>query len=51
MVMSYSFILTYDSIGLFAHKYNTDPFVKRLVDGAEIWINPLANPMALLRRG
>ncbi len=38
------FILNLRLIDYLLTNYNTDPFVKRLVDGAEIWINPLANP-------
>jgi hypothetical protein len=37
-------ILTLRLADYLLNNYNTDPFVKRLVDSVEIWINPLANP-------
>lgn len=37
-------ILSLRLIDYLLNNYDTDPFIKRLVDSVEIWINPLANP-------
>ncbi|MEZ5359358.1 MAG: M14 family zinc carboxypeptidase [Candidatus Zixiibacteriota bacterium] len=38
------YVLMLRLIDYFLSNYGTDPFVTRMVDSCEIWINPLANP-------
>lgn len=38
------YVLMLRLIDYFLTNYGTDPFVTRMVDSCEIWINPLANP-------
>ena len=38
------YVLSLKLIDHLLENYGTDPFVTRLVDSVEIWINPLANP-------
>ncbi|MCF8378315.1 MAG: hypothetical protein K9H49_01985 [Bacteroidales bacterium] len=45
------FILYMHLIDYLLSNYNSDPFVKNLVDNLDIWINPLANPDGLYAGG